>query len=598
MNRKGELFGTVYEKGRVVFSEGDRGDYMYIVQSGAVEIVGENNGRRELLAVMETGDFFGEMALIDGSPRSATAVTLSKCRLLPVDKTSLGNRVSRDHALVTRLMEVFAFRLARTNTLLVNKCLDNDVSESPAGDIGSAGPEPPDDPARRMASDLGELFPAGDRIKVGAGETLFAEGDTSRAMYLIKEGRISISRRENGRTLLLDVLGPGVFFGEMALITDRPRTADARAVTDSRLIEITREEFDRVMSTRPEVLLYLLQLMVHRLRQANEVMGGSGGRRPGALRKISSFPLREGRLKVALISLSSCAGCTVRLLEEKDQFEAFMERAEVVYSPLLIDADKLTDCDVAIVDGLVRVKEEVEHLEEIRSRCRYLVAWGTCATVGGIPLTANLHNIEELVEATYGSTQDVLDHYIAGTSGVSPDHGMPILRRAGGLDDHVRVDYFLPGCPPEISLLNGLLKEIVGGGAGKHRPGIVCRECPRKQSREKPDTLRVCHLGGSDPEVCFTSEGILCVGFQTAGLCQAACPAAGLPCWGCRGPSLGVMKKIDAGQSQEQLLIGSLMKRCGISREEATSAVNVSRHRGNCPLNFEKITVTDRTRIR
>ena len=152
--------------------------------------------------------------------------------------------------------------------------------------------------------------------------------------------------------------------------------------------------------------------------------------------------------------------------------------------------------------------------------------------------------------------------------------------------------------PPEISLLNGLLREVSGEEVGTHKPGIVCRECPKKRSKKKPDTLRVCPLGGTDPEVCFTSEGILCVGFQTAGLCKAACPAAGLPCWGCRGPSGAVMKKIDAGKSKEQLLIGALMKRCGISREEATSAVNVSRHRGNCHLNFEKITVSDRTRIR
>ncbi|MFH0825618.1 MAG: cyclic nucleotide-binding domain-containing protein, partial [Pseudomonadota bacterium] len=79
-----ELFGKKYEKGEVVFKEGDSGDTMFVVQSGEVEISRIRDDRKLILAVLKRGEFFGEMALMDNQPRSATATVVRKSRLLPI----------------------------------------------------------------------------------------------------------------------------------------------------------------------------------------------------------------------------------------------------------------------------------------------------------------------------------------------------------------------------------------------------------------------------------------------------------------------------------------------------------------------------------
>jgi CRP-like cAMP-binding protein len=91
MSQGEDLFGVIYEKGEVVFQPGDFGDTMYIIQSGAVEI-SQIHGKREIvLALLEKGEFFGEMALLDDHPRSATVTAICQTRLLPLTRSSLLN---------------------------------------------------------------------------------------------------------------------------------------------------------------------------------------------------------------------------------------------------------------------------------------------------------------------------------------------------------------------------------------------------------------------------------------------------------------------------------------------------------------------------
>jgi CRP-like cAMP-binding protein len=77
-----DLFGRTIAKGRIIFRQGDPGDEMYIIQSGAVEVSKIRQGRKIILTLLEKGDFFGEVALIDSKPRSATVTALTRTRLL------------------------------------------------------------------------------------------------------------------------------------------------------------------------------------------------------------------------------------------------------------------------------------------------------------------------------------------------------------------------------------------------------------------------------------------------------------------------------------------------------------------------------------
>ena len=99
--------------GQTVFSQGDPGDALYVIVSGAVEVRGERDGRSERVAVLGPGDCLGEMALVTGDPRSATVVTLSATRLLRLDKERFQVLSDRHPAFFRELARVLCRRIVR-----------------------------------------------------------------------------------------------------------------------------------------------------------------------------------------------------------------------------------------------------------------------------------------------------------------------------------------------------------------------------------------------------------------------------------------------------------------------------------------------------
>ena len=142
--------------GRTVFSQGDPGDALYVVVSGAVEVRGERDGPGERVAVLGPGDCLGEMALVTGDPRSATVVALSPTRLLRLDKERFRALSERHPVFLRELARVLCRRIARTSV---------DVAHARRAyttvfDAILAGCEPP---ARRLL----ELLAVADRADAG-----------------------------------------------------------------------------------------------------------------------------------------------------------------------------------------------------------------------------------------------------------------------------------------------------------------------------------------------------------------------------------------------------------------------------------------------
>ena len=114
LRRRGEL-GKTYADGEVIIAEGDEGDCMYVIQSGRVEAV-TSSGEHELrVAVLEGGDFFGEMALFDKEVRSATVRALGEARVLTIDKRALLKRISEDPLLAMNLLKTMSQRVRSLN---------------------------------------------------------------------------------------------------------------------------------------------------------------------------------------------------------------------------------------------------------------------------------------------------------------------------------------------------------------------------------------------------------------------------------------------------------------------------------------------------
>jgi CRP/FNR family transcriptional regulator, cyclic AMP receptor protein len=106
------------------------------------------------------------------------------------------------------------------------------------------------------------------RRRFAAGEVIFHEGDPGRSLCVLDSGRIKITAAsEQGQEALLAVVGPGEFFGELALFDDSPRSADAVAIESTQTLNLTREDFLKVLDQYPAVARHLLAVLARTIRR-------------------------------------------------------------------------------------------------------------------------------------------------------------------------------------------------------------------------------------------------------------------------------------------------------------------------------------------
>lgn len=111
-------FGQEFPAGDVLFHEGEAGDVMYVVQSGAIRITKDIGGERRVLAVLGPGEFLGEMAILNGRPRTATATVLEPARCLVIEARTLEQMVSKNSEIAVRLIKKLARRLDSADALV------------------------------------------------------------------------------------------------------------------------------------------------------------------------------------------------------------------------------------------------------------------------------------------------------------------------------------------------------------------------------------------------------------------------------------------------------------------------------------------------
>jgi len=145
------------------------------------------------------------------------------------------------------------------------------------------------------AEELAGLAAHLHRRRYAKGQVVFVQGDPGTSLYVIEEGRVRISRvSPDGRELVLAVLGPGDFFGEMSLLDGEPRSADAAAQDDCQLLLLPREGFLRFVERHPQMALRLLAVVSRRLRYTDQVA------------EDVAFLDVPARLARALITLAGC----------------------------------------------------------------------------------------------------------------------------------------------------------------------------------------------------------------------------------------------------------------------------------------------------
>ena len=165
----------------------------------------------------------------------------------------------------------------------------------------------------------------------------------------------------------------------------------------------------------------------------------------------------QRKLRVATTSLGGCFGCHMSLLDIDERLLELVELVEFDRSPLT-DIKHCGPCDIGIIEGGVCNAENVHVLREFRQHCKALVALGACAINGGLPAQRNTLDVRECLRRVY------VDMPGAAHGRIPNDPEIPLLlEQVHPINEIVRIDYFVPGCPPSGDAIWKFLTDLITG---------------------------------------------------------------------------------------------------------------------------------------
>ncbi|HZT62536.1 MAG TPA: cyclic nucleotide-binding domain-containing protein [Burkholderiales bacterium] len=264
----------VPREGDVIFKKNDYTNSFYMVVGGEV-LVETGSG---FAIRMGTGEFFGELGLISGRRRSSTVRAGRDCVLVEAPRRTMLKLVAQVESIRKVVDKTFMKRAVRAYL----------------------APMLPD-------TELEELVTDGVQVRrCAGGEVLFKEGDPADGLYLIRRGSVMISRVIAGREVVLSYLSAGNYVGEMALLTETPRTATVKAAVTTEVVVLNADTFKRVLARNPEWRQEMEARFLDRMR-VNAAMEAQPD--PG---NIIAFLLQQGMgeaTDVLLIDESLCIRC-------------------------------------------------------------------------------------------------------------------------------------------------------------------------------------------------------------------------------------------------------------------------------------------------
>ena len=253
---------------------------------------------------------------------------------------------------------------------------------------------------------------------------------------------------------------------------------------------------------------------------------------------------------------ASCGGCEESVVDLAEDILGVVEAIDFVFFPVAMDFkrqdveamedDEMTVC---FINGAIRTSEQREMAELLRRKSLFLIAYGSCSYLGGIPGLANLYSREQIMQFVYHDSPST-----ANPEGNRPqtafkapegDLELPSLdREVKTLDQVVDVDYYIPGCAPPTALLKAAVEALLSGnlppkGSVLAPDKALCEDCPRIDT--KPDEPLITAFKRPweieiDHDKCLLAQGLLCLGPATRGGCGHVCINGNMPCTGCMGP--------------------------------------------------------------
>jgi len=237
--------------GTVFFSENQKGglfkkDKMYFLLEGQVGIF--SGGKP--IGTIKAGQIFGEMAAITESPRSATAAAHTPCKVISLDDKGFNAALQKKPEFALMMLGMLIQRLRGMMAKLSGVPSAGDVKDSPRVFDKTL--------LASLAKGLGEQA----QQRYDKGKVIMVAGQTGALMYVVLEGKVAISIRG----AVVQYVGPGAVFGEMALIDQSPRAANAAAEADTVLLGINRQVFLNLVKSDPTFGASLLTAVAERVR--------------------------------------------------------------------------------------------------------------------------------------------------------------------------------------------------------------------------------------------------------------------------------------------------------------------------------------------
>lgn len=264
--------------------------------------------------------------------------------------------------------------------------------------------------------------------------------------------------------------------------------------------------------------------------------------------------------KVAFYWCASCGGCEEAVVDLAEDILKVVDAVDIVLWPVAMDFKK-SDIEamndgaiaVAFINGAVRTSEQEEWVRLLRRKSGLVVAFGSCAHLGGIPGLANLSSLQQLFETVYRDVPSINNpDNVFPKPVTSVEEGeleLPEMHsEVRALDQVIEVDYFVPGCAPPPALVMDAVTAILSGNLPEKGSVLapeksLCDSCPRRDS--KPDKLKIKDIKRISftkipDDKCFLAEGVICPGPATRSGCGERCINANMPCRGCFGPTKAV----------------------------------------------------------
>jgi len=239
-----------HRKDSLICREGEKGDSLFVISRGEVAILKQTPAGREIrVRNLKEGGFFGEFGFFVDQKRHATVKAMTDCELLEISKSGLQEMIK----VHPRLNEVL-------HNLFKERVLDNFLALSPL--FSSLTLEEREEVIKRF------------HLRKVPGETLlFKGGDPSTSLYMVRNGGVEIfTQNRQGKKVILALLESGNIFGEIGLLFDRPRMANAKTTRPTKLLEITREDFRACLLQFRHLQTKLKEISLKRLSRTTELL--------------------------------------------------------------------------------------------------------------------------------------------------------------------------------------------------------------------------------------------------------------------------------------------------------------------------------------